>query len=59
MLNCLLIKKKKKKERYSEMDLFHGMVIFHQDDLERYVSLPVLHQMMLIVNLPLGHFPPF
>lgn len=40
------------------MDLIHGMVIFHQDDLEQYILLPVLHHMMLVVNLPLEQPPP-
>lgn len=53
MLNCLLIKKM---ESYSEMDLYYIMLIFHWDDLEQYVLLPVFQQMRLGFNLPVGHF---
>lgn len=47
MLNCLLIKKME-----SWKDLYFIMVIFHcWDDFEKYVFLPVFHQMMLGLNL--------
>lgn len=43
-------------ESYSEMDLYYIMVIFHFDDFKQYVLLPVFHQMILGLNLPVGHF---
>lgn len=53
MLNCLLIKKM---ESYPEMDLYYITVIFHWDDFEQYVLLPVFHQMRLGLNLPVERF---